>query len=34
MQKKREAKYITIYNWLSDQIKNKKFLPGDKIPMR
>lgn len=32
MQIKRESKYIIIYNWLSNQIKNKKFLPGDKIP--
>lgn len=29
---KRESKYIAIYNWLSGQIKNKKFVPGDKIP--
>ena len=27
-----ESKYLTIYNWLSDQIKNKVFKPGDKIP--
>lgn len=27
-----EAKYLTIYNWLSDQIKTKTFKPGDKIP--
>ena len=32
MNTKRESKYIVIYNWLSGQIKNKKFLPGDKIP--
>jgi DNA-binding GntR family transcriptional regulator len=27
-----EAKYLKIYNWLSDQIKSKVFQPGDKIP--
>ena len=27
-----KPKYIAIYEWLSEQIKNKAFLPGDKIP--
>ncbi|MFV0347736.1 MAG: GntR family transcriptional regulator [Halodesulfovibrio sp.] len=27
-----ETKYLKIYNWLSDQISNKTFKPGDKIP--
>jgi len=27
-----EAKYLKIYSWLSDQIKNKVYQPGDKIP--
>lgn len=27
-----EAKYVKIYNWLSEQISNKVFVPGDKIP--
>ncbi len=27
-----ETKYLMIYNWLSEQIKNKIYNPGDKIP--
>jgi DNA-binding GntR family transcriptional regulator len=27
-----KAKYLIIYEWLSEQITSKKFRPGDKIP--
>lgn len=27
-----KSKYMAIYEWLSSQIAEKKFLPGDKIP--
>jgi len=27
-----KAKYLIIYEWLSEQIVKKKFIVGDKIP--
>ena len=29
---KKQLKHMIIYEWLTDQINNKKFIPGDKIP--
>lgn len=28
----KKSKYLAIYEWLSDQIRERKFLPGDRIP--
>ena len=28
----KKSKYMVIYEWLSDQIRDKKFQPGDRIP--